>query len=121
MYVYGASRRRAAQPKPPPPPSPAPPAPRPCLTPFSAHPAPPAANAEHLPWHTADGDRLRILHWTCEQCRDDAYEYGLIGGAYRIRRTVRRGGSIWTVHETPVVRQNLALAWWAGLLSGRVV
>jgi len=119
VYVYGASRRRAAQPKPPPPPSP--PAPGPCLTPFSAHPAPPAANAEHLPWHTADGDRLRVLEWTCEQCRDDVYEYWLIGGAYRIRRTVRRGGGVWTVHETPAVRQSLALAWWAGLLAGRAV
>ncbi|OLT36750.1 hypothetical protein BJF79_30740 [Actinomadura sp. CNU-125] len=116
-YVYGASRQRAPRPEPRPAESAAPS--RPCFTPGAVHPAPPAPAAAHLPWHSPTGDRLRVQRHTCESCRDTSFEYGLIGGRYRIRRTVRRPSGIWTVHETPAVRKDVALWWWQGLLSGQ--
>lgn len=123
-YVYGESRRRAGRPAA----RPANPAPtaagrRPCRTPTSPHPARPTADGERLHWYLADGGtgRMRVEEWTCASCRDTSYEYGVLGGAYRIRRTVRRDGRVFSVHESPAVRRTVAARWWQDLLTGRAV
>lgn len=81
------------------------------------HPPPAQARAEHLHWYPTAGQAMRVEEHTCP-CTVESYEYGTVGGAYRIRRTVRRPGQQTRVYDTPVVRRTVAEVWWRKLLAG---
>jgi hypothetical protein len=75
----------------------------------------------HLDWFPTTGTKLRALEHTCDLCRHVSYEYGLIGGSYRIRRTVRIPGKQTKVVETVAVRRSVAAEWWRLLLAGQAI
>jgi hypothetical protein len=75
----------------------------------------------HLDWFATVGMRMRAIEHTCDPCRHVSYEYGLVGGAYRIRRTVRIPGKATKVTETVAVRRSVAAEWWRLLLAGQAI
>ena len=81
------------------------------------HPPPAQGRAEHLHWYPTAGQVMRVVEYTCS-CAVESYEYGTVGGAYRIRRTVRRPGRQVRVYDTPVVRRTVAAEWWRKLQAG---
>lgn len=86
-----------------------------------AHPPKvPDMDAERLHWYRSLRIVIRVEAHTCDRCRDVSYEYGLIGGAYRIRRTTRERGRV-VVHETPAVRRSVAAEWWQMIMSGQAI
>lgn len=86
-----------------------------------AHPPKaPDEDAEPLHWYPSLRIVMRVEAYTCDRCRDVSYEYGLIGGAYRIRRTMRERGRV-TVRETPAVRRSVAAEWWQMIMSGQAI
>ena len=76
----------------------------------------PEEDAEELEWIRSDGSVYRSLEASCTYCSPVIYEWGMVGGAYRIRRTVGR-----EVRLTPTVPRQRALGWWEALRSGRAV
>jgi len=85
--------------------------------PLRVHPT-----AEKIEWVRWDGSTtMRSYEATCALCRDTVWEWGLVGGSYRIRRTRRleRGG--FEVRLTPAVPRKRALVWWEGLLAGYAI
>jgi hypothetical protein len=64
---------------------------------------------------------LRVYAHTCDQHGSVAYEFGMLGGAYVIRRTDRTKPSAPVVRQTATVRRALAVRWWTDLLHGRAV
>lgn len=88
---------------------------------LTGHHVPPAQpDAEELHWYPTLGLPLRHEAHTCA-CQPVSYEYGVIGGAYRIRRTTRATGQPVRVHETPAVRRTLAAEWWRKVQAGQAV
>lgn len=83
-------------------------------------PKAPGEDVELLHWYQCTRIAIRVVAHTCDRCRDVSYEYGLIGGAYRIRRTTRERGRV-VVHETPAVRRSVAAEWWQMLMSGQAI
>jgi len=75
-----------------------------------------APDAEALEWVPWDGSEFRSLEATCTYCSPVIYEWGMVGGAYRIRRTSGR-----EVRLTPAVPRQRAVSWWELLRSGRAV
>lgn len=82
------------------------------------HPRPPHADAAAIEWYRVHppAEPARIHDNTCE-CRAVLYEYCSRGGAYVIRRTTRRPGTV-VVEETPQTRAAAAAALWAQLIAG---
>lgn len=86
----------------------------------STHVPPVIADPLRLHWKPCDGMPIRVEEHTCNTCRTVSYEYGLVGGAYRIRRTDRRKGRP-VFHDTPPVPRTTAERWWRGLLAGEAL
>lgn len=83
------------------------------------HPAPTAPDAERLEWLPCYPLPIRgVPVHTCSRCQPVSYSFGVIGGAYRIRRHEHRTGR---VMETPPVPRAQAQAWWDALLAGWAV
>lgn len=85
---------------------------------FALHPAPTLPGARQLEWFPSLGVAIRGAERTCSRCRRISYEYGVIGGAYRIRRTNHQQRE---VRETPAVPRLEAAVWWQELITGRAV
>lgn len=81
------------------------------------HVAEPMPDAETLDWLPCYPLPMRNPERTCTICSPVSYEYGVVGGAYRIRRTDERG----QLRETPPVPRTTAQEWWWLLLAGQAV
>lgn len=83
------------------------------------HLAPTAPNAVKLEWQEWDGSRFRSHFASCTLCDPWLiYEWGTLGGRFRIRRTDMRTLS---VHVTPETKVKTAARWWQALLAGKAI
>ena len=71
-----------------------------------------AAADTNIDWVPSDGSGMRSYKATCSFCSPVIYEWGLVGGNYRIRRTDLQAA---TTHLTPAVPRPQAIAWWLAL------
>lgn len=70
------------------------------------------ADEPGIEWVAHDGSGMRSYKATCSLCTHLIYEWGLVGGAYRIRRTNLQNAQ---VRITPAVPRPQAAAWWQAL------
>lgn len=83
------------------------------------HLQPTAPDALKLEWTVFDGSRFRSDFSTCTMCNPYLiYEWGNLGGSFRIRRTDLLTGE---AHVTPWVSVKEAAGWWLKLQNGTAI